>query len=411
MKQISILTWGNTVFDLLGFIFQFALKCIYSKFTLNLKTILPNKTKNIELLKSFISSIFLNEKLVLKKEFDSNFLLELIEFHRLEHLALEIIEVCNNKTFSIELKSRVQEKSLQNLQIAAVLIQVKSIFESIEIDFICLKGILLSEELFQDFSFRTCRDLDVLIHENDLEKAKNSLLQHGFLVLGADIKSPKQKQHFLKQKHHLNFIHEKSGIILELHWKLFPSHSNLEKFQNQIWNNLKDFQFKGHKFKALNDEFNFLFLCAHGSRHLWFRLFWLKDIQVFLEKKNTDFKKGLRILAQKYDLEKYLNQSLELLNLIENIKSNHDKNQKSKSFNMRIISDYSKEIQNNMIQKSRKHYTMIYFFEGKIGVLKEIIARRTKPENWSTFVFPDRFFFMNQLFSRSIWFIRKLKRK
>lgn len=372
---------------------------------------MPNKTENIEFLETFINAIFLDDKLLLEKGFDSDFMLDLVQFHRVEHLILGKIEIENNATFVSDLKTRVQEKSLQNLQIVAILFQLKSIFEKNDIDFICLKGILLSEELFQDFSFRTCRDLDLLIHENDVEKAKISLLQNGFQVLGADFKSPKQKQHYLKHKHHLNFILEKSGIIIELHWKLFSSGINLEKFQSQIWENTKEIYFKEQKFKVLCDEFNFLFLCVHGARHLWFRLFWLKDIQVFLQSKDVDFKKNVSSLAHKYDLEKYFNQSLELLTLVENYRCRKELNQKYKVFNLKIVSRLSKKQQHSLLIKSRGHYRMIHFFDGKTGVLKEVISRRTKPENWSTFVFPDRFFFMNQLFSRSIWFIRQLNRK
>ena len=69
-----------------------------------------------------------------------------------------------------------------------------------------------------------------------------------------------------------------SRIDVELHWDImpedFPFHSDLKG----IWKRCGSLSFGGANVTTLSPEDLLLFLCVHGSRHLWLRLQWLCDV-------------------------------------------------------------------------------------------------------------------------------------
>ena len=66
------------------------------------------------------------------------------------------------------------------LSLEAGLIKIHSAFLSKSIDFIVLKGLTLSHDLYEEPSLRPMFDLDVLVKEKDIEKALLLLLELGF---------------------------------------------------------------------------------------------------------------------------------------------------------------------------------------------------------------------------------------
>src|SRR5262249_38955185 len=60
---------------------------------------------------------------------------------------------------------------------------------------------------------------------------------------------------------------------------------------------------------TLPDLDHFLYLCAHGSRHCWFRLKWVADIGAMLRRKSLELE-VVCARAKELDLERCLNTAL-----------------------------------------------------------------------------------------------------
>ena len=58
-----------------------------------------------------------------------------------------------------------------------------------------------------------------------------------------------------------------------------------------------------------------------------------------------------------------------------------------------------------------RSHAVQYHVGGITGLAKNIVSRNVRPKNWKIYVFPDRFFGLNQLFSRVIWFFARLRNK
>jgi hypothetical protein len=96
------------------------------------------------------------------------------------------------------------------------------------------------------------------------------LYNEGYVSL-PDIRTLNAKQlDFIKKTDHdLQFIAEKPGLpsILELHWKLRGPLGG----------------FNLNPDSPMNEVDNFLYLCAHGTEHGWFRLKWLFDLPQIMD--------------------------------------------------------------------------------------------------------------------------------
>jgi hypothetical protein len=63
-----------------------------------------------------------------------------------------------------------------------------------------------------------------------------------------------------------------------MHWRLLPSYFPQPVPAKRVWNRVNSIQLAGRTVPELCDEDLLLFLCCHGTKHLWERLGWICDI-------------------------------------------------------------------------------------------------------------------------------------
>ena len=127
--------------------------------------------------------------------------------------------------------------------------KIKEIFDANNIDHIFLKGFEL-KKLYPDPCIRQMGDIDILVREEDHEKAINVLKESGF------------KQGKILT-HHTEFKYQ--GIEIELHNKLIDEG---EKYEEYLYNPFSKSINKNNNTYILNDDFNLLFLVIHYIKHL-----------------------------------------------------------------------------------------------------------------------------------------------
>lgn len=178
-----------------------------------------------------------------------------------------------------------------------------------------LKGPVLAIQLYGNLAHRTSKDLDILVHADDVEKAEAILVQ-----LGYESKDEHILNNWKKKSHHLSFEHTGHYAQVEIHWRLNPHFSASYSF-DQLWERKNDVILSNQTFHYLGNEDLIYYLADHGARHGWFRLRWLMDIERLLPKISSG---NMKIHFDRYGGQQYVGQAFILLSNLFSTTIPHD---------------------------------------------------------------------------------------
>ncbi|MBW7459207.1 nucleotidyltransferase family protein, partial [Paenibacillus sepulcri] len=136
-------------------------------------------------------------------------------------------------------------------------------FDEAHIRPLLLKGPVLAADLYGDISQRTSCDLDILIPIRDLLHAEAGLLELGYIK---DDYIDTVLNDWKWRHHHTTFKHPRTGIKVELHWRLNPAPSKEPAFE-ELWSRRRRSPLSSYPLFYLGREDLFLFLVTHGARH------------------------------------------------------------------------------------------------------------------------------------------------
>ena len=211
--------------------------------------------------------------------------------------------------------------------------------------------------------------------------------------------------------------------MIELHWSLTDVKSIKidikELLNNSILKAIGDVQYR-----TLNEKDLIAYLCIHGVFHAFFRLQWLLDIYQLVKDKTKKEQLELYYYFESEGISHFYLISLQMLHCVFNLSIDDKLHSKVVSSNkmqtlvnicLQEISEndsYSYgELESGGLKNTFHKHRMQYLTGGLVSLLQSVNSRNVRPQNWQTFVFPDRLFFLNNLFSRVIWFIGKLKKR
>jgi hypothetical protein len=105
-------------------------------------------------------------------------------------------------------------------------------------------------------------------------------------------------------------------VAQELHWRL-TSNSRLFPLPDEaLWARSNLVRLGGTAFHTLPDEEMFLYLCVHGSMHVWFRLKWLADIAAILRRVPVSFAERAAQRAHSLGIARSFHQAVALAHLL-----------------------------------------------------------------------------------------------
>jgi len=203
------------------------------------------------------------------------------------------------------------KQAVRALGQVAELTRVSTLFAESGVAVIPLKGVALSQELYDDPAVRSSIDLDILVRDDDVARAEDLLTELGYHhALGFHGMNARQQQHILKTLHHHIYINDARGVHIELHWRSFLWS---EAQMKALWDNISYAGLTGDRFPQLAKEDKILFLADHGARHNWQCLKWLSDLAMLLERMPADEWGALYTRAAYFDLQRVLLQTSLLL--------------------------------------------------------------------------------------------------
>lgn len=218
-----------------------------------------------------------------------------------------------SETIATLIANQQRRSALQNLRLSQMLIATNQVLSDAQVRFVNLKGPLLAEKLHRQISSRQMRDLDILVHPEDLVSAIQCLETDGFrfdeepYFLGSDVTSI----YLNSAKKHISCVKEQ--ITVELHWRLSYAWGELGGVSNyKTIESVVMQQFGGRKLPVLPDDDLLIHLCVHGAEHAWARVKWLMDIACLIEITEFDWERWVN-KVKRLKLERAVAQTMALL--------------------------------------------------------------------------------------------------
>lgn len=217
--------------------------------------------------------------------------------------------------FMMQLKQRNNSSRILAMRHAAELVVLLKLFAEQSVEAIPLKGLLLSQQLYNDPCIRHSKDLDILVRPEDIDTVDAILKSQGYTNVfpGFEL-SERHKRYLHTAIHHFEYHHYKTGLSVEVHWRSFlwtPKQAKgmwIESI-NRVW--------MGVDVRTLEQNYQFLYLCDHGAGHKWFRLKWLSDVAMLISSYNPEYDwEELIVTARNLDLLRVLAQTFLLVRLL-----------------------------------------------------------------------------------------------
>lgn len=208
---------------------------------------------------------------------------QLAEQHRVVALFAEAIRSgCDIPPEIVErVRSRARDNARLDLTLNAELTAILQLFEAHEIQSVALKGPLLGAQLYGTVALRSSSDLDLLVRPEDLLRAKAILEANDYRMESA-LPWPVDRACLFRRDNQISFTHQTARqsdpVWIDLHWRLLPPYFPQSFDEGDVWRNPGKVRLGAASASVLPPEQLLLFLCAHGTKHVWDRLGWICDI-------------------------------------------------------------------------------------------------------------------------------------
>lgn|GEM_PF-1368194 len=269
---------------------------------------MPRPTPNRE--QQLLFNILKGETPTSLEGVDTAMLFELFKRHRLFPLAHQILPMLGEKERG-RWKKAIRNASMRTLGFVGQLHELLDILNKEVIEVIPLKGPVLAEILYGDVNQRQMRDLDLLVTKDDMLNAIKVLQSAGYILKFPERELTKRQwKIYLRHQYDVGLVHRDNRSILELHSGIaYPG--LLGGYENLIIDDMEAVKMSGRTIKSMSKEATFLYLVIHGTHHLFFRLFWLRDLAEALRRWELDHTR-IYINACQMGIERMLGIALRL---------------------------------------------------------------------------------------------------
>jgi hypothetical protein len=205
------------------------------------------------------------------------------------------------------LRTRYRDNARKTLWFSGELVRVLAQLESRGIPALPLKGPVLAETLYGEVTQRQFGDLDILVHEEDVLRAKTALLDLGFKP-GIEL-APNQERDFVHAGYECPFDSAHSANLLELQWQILPRFYSVAFDVRDLFERADEITFGGRRMRTLCAEDLLLVLCVHAAKHVWVQLSWLGDIAQLTKSRRLDWD-AIHDEAQRLGIERIVSLNL-----------------------------------------------------------------------------------------------------
>lgn len=210
---------------------------------------------------------------------DWNALADAAEYHGLAAVLYRALDRAAPGLAPENIQNRLQngyrDSARRNLILTTQLLALLDIFAAEGIAVLPLKGPALAELLYPDPLLRTFSDLDLLVREQDVPASLRVLAREGYTL------SPHLARLPFRALMRLDFqllLHHPRKAPVDLQWDTAPTDFPFSFDPEILWRSRTSISIDGRQVPSLCPETLLLYLCVHGTKHLWSRLQWLGDL-------------------------------------------------------------------------------------------------------------------------------------
>jgi hypothetical protein len=170
----------------------------------------------------------------------------------------------------------------ENLAMAREALRLQRLFDDADLPVLFVKGAALAVLAFDNLGLRVGQDIDLLVAYETLPTATTLILRAGYRRCDPppDI-SDAQLRLVMPLRKDLGFVHQATGLRIELHWRLFLNPHAMTEASTMTASRVVPLA-GAAGLRTLGEEDLFAYLCMHGALHWWNRLKWLADINALL---------------------------------------------------------------------------------------------------------------------------------
>lgn len=216
---------------------------------------------------------------LLREEIDWTYLLSTADRHRVVPLLYRSLNATNPEVVPAEVMGRLRERFFangqRNLLMTGKMFEILDALEERKIPAIPYKGPVLATAVYGNLALREFGDLDFLLDDKDVMKAKDVLTSLGYEQW--DPLSRAQEAAFLRYERQYEFARD-DGTLVELQWKVTPRYFPFSLGYEQVRKHTSSISLGGRTIENFSPEDLLLTLCVHGPVHSWSRLGWICDV-------------------------------------------------------------------------------------------------------------------------------------
>lgn len=235
----------------------------------------------------------------------------LLKRHKLFPLAERLLHSLPEDLHS-EWKKSLMDWSARSLLYVAEMKAIAGFFHDQSEPVIFLKGPLLTKQLYETFHERQYTDIDLLVEPGAENEAIEVLMKKGYILITPSKNlSDEEWNNYFRFNNDVVLRNPETGITLEIHLGIYVEQLLEQEKESILLADKTEVEIQGTSFQTLANENNFLYLCFHAAKHMFFRLCWLRDLGKYIEKMPMDVEKVID-LARKLEMEKSLSLALSL---------------------------------------------------------------------------------------------------
>jgi len=243
----------------------------------------------------------------------------LVDRHRVAPLVYRSLKPFQQRGVEPEqlqlLRERVERNTENALLQAGELRRIQQQMQKLKLPWLVFKGPVLAVQAYGDLTLRHAGDLDLLVPMATLPTAEA-------VVAGMDYErvqpefhlTPRQWRTYRHYFADFGYLHRRHGLNLELHWRLFGNPRQFPLSASQLIGAAHPLAVAGTQVVAMAWADLLLYLCAHGAKHGWFRLFWLVDVDVLMRGCSPQQQQALLARARELGVDRTLLQGVVLAN-------------------------------------------------------------------------------------------------
>jgi hypothetical protein len=225
------------------------------------------------------SSVKKKRERILAKDLDWEWVHEQVRWHSIAPFVTRHLTSYKDQVPTALLegwKKQARTIAFQNLAQMRELQRIVRTFETQDIPVIPFKGPLLAEMAYGDVTYRRFVDLDMLVHREDIQRAKACLKNAGYSPY-RELSAEEELEHIDSGRGY-EFVRKNNRGVVELHWALFFEIYDFGLDPEDVWKRHRTVWVGGTEMRTLSPEDLLIYLCAHGTKHRWMQIKWIADV-------------------------------------------------------------------------------------------------------------------------------------